>query len=276
MGFNTLSVDIECLGTNGHFPNAEKDPVIVIGCVLGNTAKTTPRWKSFSIGSYPLDVPDPDPMCNNRGDNIMCVDEKTMLLAFVKYLISEDPDFIVGYNHREFDFPYMLKRAQICDIEKEFLEITRVRNSKARIDRRPQDTPRNKALYKKCCVCEKALDQNASALTGNATIENAFLRVHGNDEAMTTCKPYTDLPSYEGRCFHRAHNRCVQHSFDPEVDPCKTCENLKYDHMISIKVSHSYHTFHTTNDFIIRVVSFMISCLISRHERTTNLVHSRR
>ncbi len=77
-----LAFDCEMLSEFG-MPNAEEDPIIVIGVKCG-------EYEELFYGD----------------------DEREIILKFVNAIKSLDPDIIVGYNQNNFDWPYLKKRAE--------------------------------------------------------------------------------------------------------------------------------------------------------------------
>ena len=98
-----LSLDIECQGRKGHFPEAEKDPVIQIANALTVYGQDKPIVQNvFTLkGCLPI-----------VGAQIISSDnEEDMLLKWRVFLQAADPDIITGYNVQNFDIPYILDRA---------------------------------------------------------------------------------------------------------------------------------------------------------------------
>ena len=110
--FRILSIDIECIGRKGQFPEAQHDPVIQIACqgrIYGNEnfieksiflLNTCAPIASANVYSYQSEI--------------------EMLIAFSHFLIQYDPDFITGYNIINFDLPYLIDRSKALKIENEF------------------------------------------------------------------------------------------------------------------------------------------------------------
>ncbi len=44
-------------------------------------------------------------------------DERCLLTAFKEFMRGVDPDFLIGYNHRHYDIPYLLRRATKLGVE---------------------------------------------------------------------------------------------------------------------------------------------------------------
>ena len=99
-----LSVDIECQGRKGHFPEAEQDPVIQIASCLSVYGNQQPAVKNiFTLkGCLPI-----------VGAQVISSDtEADMLLKWRTFLQASDADIITGYNVQNFDIPYLLDRAE--------------------------------------------------------------------------------------------------------------------------------------------------------------------
>ncbi len=101
-----LAFDCEMLSEFG-MPNAEEDPIIVIGVKSGDFEELY------------------------HGDN-----EREVILRFVNAIKKLDPDVIVGYNQNAFDWPYLKKRAEKhgirLDIGRDRSELT-IRGGKPKI-----------------------------------------------------------------------------------------------------------------------------------------------
>ncbi|KAM0687236.1 DNA-directed DNA polymerase delta, partial [Conglomerata obtusa] len=99
-----LSFDIECIGKGDAFPNAKEDPVIQIGNTIcySNTEEVVQK-DIFCLKKCGL-IP---------GANVHSFEnENDLLLEWSKYFVRLDPDIITGYNIKNFDFPYLLERAE--------------------------------------------------------------------------------------------------------------------------------------------------------------------
>jgi DNA polymerase delta subunit 1 len=106
-----LSMDIECQGRKGHFPEAEQDPVIQIANTVTVYGHDKPILQNiFTLkGCLPI-----------VGAQIIASDtEEDMLLKWRVFLQACDPDIITGYNVQNFDIPYILDRADtLCKDKK--------------------------------------------------------------------------------------------------------------------------------------------------------------
>lgn len=101
--FRVLSMDIECQGRKGHFPEANLDPVIQIAnvvCVYG-TQKPIIQNVFTLKGCLPI----------VGAQVIPSETEAEMLLKWRAFLQASDVDIITGYNVQNFDIPYLLDRA---------------------------------------------------------------------------------------------------------------------------------------------------------------------
>ena len=124
-----LSFDIECQGRKGHFPEAEKDPVIQIANVLTCYGDKNPIVQNvFTLkGCLPI-----------VGAQVISSDtEEDMLAKWRTFLEAADPDIITGYNVQNFDIPYLLDRAETLGKKSKsmssFALWGRIRNSKAKM-----------------------------------------------------------------------------------------------------------------------------------------------
>ncbi|KAK4320604.1 hypothetical protein Pmani_008540 [Petrolisthes manimaculis] len=124
--FRILSFDIECAGrkecftkpymffsfqvfnSRGEFvgwvfPEPDKDPVIQIGNMVIRQGEPEPFLRII------FTLKDCAPIL---GSKVMSFNnEKDMLENWAKFLREVDPDIITGYNINNFDFPYLLNRA---------------------------------------------------------------------------------------------------------------------------------------------------------------------
>ncbi|KAJ1889306.1 DNA-directed DNA polymerase delta, partial [Kickxella alabastrina] len=99
-----LSVDIECAGRAGIFPEAKIDPVIQIASVVTLQGQKHP----FIRNVLTLDTCAPIP-----GVHIMSFqNEADMLVQWAQFVQTCDPDIVIGYNTTDFDLPYLLDRAE--------------------------------------------------------------------------------------------------------------------------------------------------------------------
>ncbi|ORX72765.1 delta DNA polymerase [Linderina pennispora] len=99
-----LSVDIECAGRPGVFPEAEHDPVIQVANIVTVQGSKQP----FIRNVFTLDTCAPIP-----GSQVLSFqDEAELLVKWAEFVRECDPDLIIGYNTTNFDLPYLIDRAQ--------------------------------------------------------------------------------------------------------------------------------------------------------------------
>ncbi|KAF2727044.1 DNA polymerase delta catalytic subunit [Polyplosphaeria fusca] len=99
-----LSFDIECAGRKGIFPEPNVDPVIQIANVVTRYGEAKP----FVRNVFCLDTCSPI-----AATQLLCFDkEQDMLMKWRDFVEEVDPDVIIGYNISNFDFPYLLSRAE--------------------------------------------------------------------------------------------------------------------------------------------------------------------
>ena len=102
-----MSFDIECAAQHG-FPSAEKDQIIQIACVC----KTLPASEYANPDEYRFVIVLHGCSAISGVEIKQAEDEKELLTYFQEFLLSYDPDFIIGYNIINFDLPFILERAQ--------------------------------------------------------------------------------------------------------------------------------------------------------------------
>ena len=119
-----LSFDIECAGRKGVFPDPKIDPVIQIANVLAIHGSTKSSKIIFTLGSCSHIV----------GAEVRAFEEeRELLLAWAQFILVYDPDVIIGYNIMNFDFSYLLDRANALRINSfSFLGGLQDSNSKAK------------------------------------------------------------------------------------------------------------------------------------------------
>jgi hypothetical protein len=148
-----LSVDIECLGRDGHFPkpsydeelldrymknqrslSAEQveelvtrggDPVIQIANIVQEHGSKEPMAKvMFMLGSC-------DPI---EGATVYSFDdERELLLRWVQFVHHTDPDVLTGYNIVNFDVRYLMQRAATLGILDQFSQLSRIRGFRSNL-----------------------------------------------------------------------------------------------------------------------------------------------
>ncbi|KAI9293706.1 hypothetical protein K502DRAFT_325185 [Neoconidiobolus thromboides FSU 785] len=117
-----LSFDIECKGRKGVFPEAKIDPVIQIGNIIKRQGELEPFISVIFCLKQCAPI---------AGSQVLSFeDERSLLLAWSKFINISDPDLIIGYNTSNFDFTYLLERAQALDIE-DFPYFGRIINRKS-------------------------------------------------------------------------------------------------------------------------------------------------
>ncbi|KAJ1796846.1 DNA-directed DNA polymerase delta [Coemansia sp. RSA 2399] len=105
-----LSLDIECAGRPGVFPEAKHDPVIQIANVVTIQGQKQP----FIRNVFTLNTCAPIP-----GVHVLSFqDEADMLLRWKDFVQASDPDIVIGYNTTDFDLPYLLDRADALGAHK--------------------------------------------------------------------------------------------------------------------------------------------------------------
>ncbi|MCQ2816626.1 MAG: hypothetical protein MJ252_05085 [archaeon] len=103
-----LSIDIECAAEGGHFPTAEKDPVIQISNICTEFGKDEPFCQKMFSFKKCAAIP---------GVDVLSYDSEAQLLKeWRQFIVDLDPDIITGYNINMFDIPYLLNRAETLKV----------------------------------------------------------------------------------------------------------------------------------------------------------------
>jgi DNA polymerase elongation subunit (family B) len=112
---HVASLDIECAGRRGIFPDPLIDPIIQIGTLvmLHGAAPNTPPL-SFTIYTWRTAS---TPVCGYyeaggyRAEYVVCRDESDMIAKWVKLMRELRVDLYTGWNTDDFDLPYIVRRA---------------------------------------------------------------------------------------------------------------------------------------------------------------------
>jgi len=97
--YKYMSFDIETTSKKDEVPDPKKDEIIMVSAAFSPNYK---NLKSVVLVSKQIKNPEKHTM--------MFSNEKEMLEKFVEIIKDFDPDFILGYNVNNFDFPYLLER----------------------------------------------------------------------------------------------------------------------------------------------------------------------
>ena len=103
-----LSFDIECAGRKGIFPDAKVDPVIQIANMVTIQGESKPFVRNiFTLKSCGHIV----------GSEIHSSElERDLLANWANFFREVDPDVVTGYNIANFDWPYLLDRADTLKV----------------------------------------------------------------------------------------------------------------------------------------------------------------
>ena len=103
-----LSFDIECLPLDGGMPSPDVSPIIMISFSFEPEYK---GHKTLILLAKPAD--------GMNGDVLPCKDETDMLNRFFEIICEYDPDIVAGYNHQDFDIPYITDRVKALNAKGE-------------------------------------------------------------------------------------------------------------------------------------------------------------
>ncbi|XP_046672164.1 DNA polymerase delta catalytic subunit isoform X1 [Homalodisca vitripennis] len=117
--FRILSFDIECAGRKGIFPEPNHDPVIQIANMVIRQGESEPFVRNvFTLDTCAAIV----------GCQVLSHDKEVdMLEKWAEFVREVDPDLFTGYNINNFDFPYLINRANHLKA-KNFTFLGRIKN----------------------------------------------------------------------------------------------------------------------------------------------------
>lgn len=107
--FSTLSVDIECAGRPGVFPEPEHDSVIQIANHVTLQGESQPKLRCILTLNRCAPIADAEVLSFES--------ERDMLSAWQQLVVAVDPDIVTGYNTLNFDLPYLISRAKKLDVK---------------------------------------------------------------------------------------------------------------------------------------------------------------
>ncbi|KAL7076229.1 hypothetical protein ACQ4LE_004584 [Meloidogyne hapla] len=117
----TLSLDIECMGQQGSFPDASRDPIIQIANMVKLEGEPEPFIRNcFVLGTCESIV---------GSEVIECRNEVELLSKWADFFRTVDPDIITGYNIQNFDLPYIMDRAKHLKIDGRVCSLSRVKGN---------------------------------------------------------------------------------------------------------------------------------------------------
>ncbi len=122
-GVVILSYDIECGSLSGGFPQAKKDPVIMIGSTVSRYGEKDCFYKNIiTLGTCkPIE----------GAEVIACKTEEEVLLKWTELVRKINPDVLVSYNGFGFDNKYMYDRAKRLGIDHKFMMLSRLNGVKS-------------------------------------------------------------------------------------------------------------------------------------------------
>jgi DNA polymerase elongation subunit (family B) len=125
-----FSFDIECYSKNHNskIPNPEIPENVVnqIALTIGILGDKERRRVILTLGN-------PEYIENSDEIRRHYYSEVNLLLDFKEQLLLYDPDIFLGYNITKFDWNYLIKRAELCGIYKEFSILSRIYGKQAEL-----------------------------------------------------------------------------------------------------------------------------------------------
>ena len=119
-----LSFDIECSAAKGKFPTPDMDPVIQIANIVNVHGEKEPIYRNvFTLKKCAPIV----------GSMVHSFEKESELLkAWQQFIVQVDPDIVTGYNIQNFDFPYLVERAEFLRI-RNWAHLGRLKNQVTRV-----------------------------------------------------------------------------------------------------------------------------------------------
>ena len=105
-----LSFDIECLPLDGGMPSPEISPIIMISFSFEPAYNNN---KTLILVAKIVEGMDEDVE--------LCGNETKMLIRFFQIFCEYDPDIVAGYNHQDFDIPYITDRVKALIVKGEVI-----------------------------------------------------------------------------------------------------------------------------------------------------------
>jgi DNA polymerase I len=106
-------LDIECTDERG-FPEPERDEIIAITLYDSFDDKYTTL--ALNVSGHDIRIQDPE-----KRKTIIFTDEKKLLKAFCDYIRQKDPDILSGWNVRDFDMDYIVRRMETLGFSMELI-----------------------------------------------------------------------------------------------------------------------------------------------------------
>ena len=135
-----MSFDIEVNSSNPNvFPQSSQpgDKVFQISCVFGRNGDTEDKFEKYILT-----------LCKNKKGEIVELNmdklgpgvdvlgyetESDLLEGFRDIILEKNPQIICGYNIFSFDITYMYERSKMCNIEKQFCQLSCIRGMPSKI-----------------------------------------------------------------------------------------------------------------------------------------------
>ena len=119
-----LSFDIECSAAEGKFPTPKTDPIIQIA----NIVKIQGEHETFVRNVFTLKSC--APIVGSKINSFES--EHEMLKEWRNFVKEVDPDILTGYNIVNFDFPYIIDRAEFLQIY-QYPTFSKLKNTISRV-----------------------------------------------------------------------------------------------------------------------------------------------
>jgi DNA polymerase elongation subunit (family B) len=114
--FLQASFDIEVFSPDNSFPDPKKEP-----CVIIQIAVIFKNFNGNREEKYLLSLGECNPIEDAKVYSF--TDEAKLIMAFANLIKAKDPAIIYSYNGDKFDFQYISDRAELLEIDQEYLKV---------------------------------------------------------------------------------------------------------------------------------------------------------
>ena len=125
---NILSFDIEVAGDPGEMPSSDTHPIIMIGSVVKHVNQSD-KDPPLQYVVHTWRGADPEMPCDFNGvcpTVVVSDSEQSMLEDWEDFVHEADADILTGYNIVQFDLPFIIDRANQCNLSLSLSKETRV------------------------------------------------------------------------------------------------------------------------------------------------------
>jgi DNA polymerase elongation subunit (family B) len=121
-----LSFDTEAIGKGRMFPEEGKDPFVCITLEMWRAGETK-AWLSVVLQLWECDA-----VIGNNTHTLWFDDEKTLMMGFRDIVVAGNPEGFTGHNTPNFDWKYLIARAETMRFARRFCDMSWMRSEPMR------------------------------------------------------------------------------------------------------------------------------------------------